>query len=186
LKEVRYILNKQKVKIDGTIRKDPRFPVGLMDVISIDDVNKRYRILPSESHTFTLSEITDDEAQFKLCKIENITTVKNGNLQLNLHDGRNILIEIDDPKAKPDIEYKTNGTLKLSIPDQEVLDYFPLKEGNEAIIYKGTNIGHSGKLSKITKRFGVRSSIVEIGDVSTAFEYIFMIGKDKPSIDLPM
>ncbi len=185
-REAKFILNNREVIIDGKVMTDPRFPVGLMDVLEIPRLGKKYRILPSNKHTLVLSEITDNEAKYKLCKIENITTVKGGNQQLNLHDGRNILIEVKDATKKPKMDYKTNGTLKISIPDQKILDYFPLETGNEAIVYEGANIGHSGKLTNITKRFGVHASLVEVGDISTAYEYIFMIGKDKPSIDLPM
>ncbi|TFH29269.1 MAG: 30S ribosomal protein S4e, partial [Promethearchaeota archaeon] len=145
-----------------------------------------YRVLPSKAHGLVLSEITSTEAKFKLCRIENITTVKKGNLQLNLHDGRNIQIQVKDASKKPDVEYKTRGTLKLSIPDQKILDYYPMGENVQAIIYKGHNIGFAGKITKITERFGVNASIAEIGDISTAYNYAFIIGKDVPSIDLPM
>src|SRR3989344_1877264 len=42
-KEARYILTSGNIKINGKIRKDQKFPVGLMDIISYND--KNYRIL---------------------------------------------------------------------------------------------------------------------------------------------
>lgn len=185
-RETKFLLTNGKVKVDGIARKRPNFPVGLMDVVEIPEIKKAYRVMPHKHHGLILSEITAKEAKFKLCRIENITTVKKGNLQLNLHDGRNILVPVKDPSKKPKVEYKTRGTLKISIPDQKILDFYPMGENNQAIIYKGHNIGFAGKITKITERFGVNASIAEIGDISTAYDYAFIIGKDVPSIDLPM
>jgi small subunit ribosomal protein S4e len=190
MKETKAILNRRKVFIDGKIRTEEHFPVGLMDVIEIPDLSKAYRVLPSKKSGLTLSEITKAEAKFKLCRIENITTVKKGYIQLNLHDGRNILMPVKDPKKKLDIPYKTMGTLKISIPDQKILDYYPNEVNNQAIVMAGKNIGFSGKVSNLIKRFGINASIavIEAGEghlINTAYEYSFIIGKDKPSIDLP-
>ena len=124
-REAKFILNSRKVSVDGKIRTDFKFPVGLMDVIEIADINMTYRILPSKHHAMTLSQISKEEAKFKLCRIDNITTQRHGNLQLNLHDGRNLKILVDDPLKKPDIPYKTMGTLKLSIPEQRNLGLLP-------------------------------------------------------------
>ena len=115
-------MNKKGVVIDGIPRKDLHFPIGLMDVIELPEINKAYRILASKNHGLMVSEITKDESKFKLCRINNITTVKGGLQQLNLHDGRNILIK------KGENKYKTRGTLKISIPNQEILEYFAFKE----------------------------------------------------------
>ncbi|MEA2090603.1 MAG: S4 domain-containing protein, partial [Thermoproteota archaeon] len=84
-KEAKKIISKGKVQVDGKARREELFPVGLMDVISIPDVEKSYRILPS-SRGLTLHSIKKNEAAFKLCRIENKSIVKGGNLQLNLHD----------------------------------------------------------------------------------------------------
>lgn len=189
-KETKFVLNKNQVFVDGKHQHEIRFPVGLMDVVELREINKAYRALPSKHHGFILSEITKEEAKFKLCKIMNITTLRGGHLQLNLHDGRNIKIEIDDAKAKPDIPYKTGGSLKISLPDQKILDYYPLVEGSQAMIYQGRNIGVAGLITKIDKRFGVNASLAyvktEEGELSTSYDYIFMVGDKKPAIDLPM
>ncbi|MHA1776271.1 MAG: 30S ribosomal protein S4e [Promethearchaeota archaeon] len=190
VKETKFILNKRQVFIDGVPRNDIRYPVGLMDVVELKEINKAYRVLPSRHHGLILSEITKEEAKFKLCKIMNITTIRGGHLQFNLHDGRNIRVEIDNPKEKPAIPYKTGGTLKISLPDQQILDYFPLQEGNQSLIYQGKNIGIAGEIKELTKRFGVNASLAiisgENGEISTSYDYVFIIGDNKPAIDLPL
>ena len=46
-KEGKLILAQGKVLVDGKIRKRDESPVGLMDVISMPDMNKYYRVMPS-------------------------------------------------------------------------------------------------------------------------------------------
>ncbi|MHA1585396.1 MAG: 30S ribosomal protein S4e [Promethearchaeota archaeon] len=183
--ESKFILSNRNLLVDGQIRKDLRFPVGLMDVIEIPSIKKAYRVLPSSHHGMILSEISSEMAKFKLCRVENITTIKGGKFQLNLHDGRNIIVSEEEAH-----KYKTRGTLKISLPEQEILDYFSLEEGNQAIIKSGTNIGVSGKISKLVKRFGVNASLAELqtpnGEISTSYDYVFPIGHSETAIDLPM
>lgn len=188
--EIDYILHQGKVSVDGKIRSESKFPVGLMDVIEIQDISKAYRVLPSSKHGLILSEITKDEAKFKLCRIENISILRGGHLQLNLHDGRNIKITVDDPKKKPNIPYKTMGTLKLALPTQKILDFFPMEKGKVALVYRGKNQGITGKISNIIKRFGYMASTTVLEQskgepITTAFDYTFIIGNEKPCIDLP-
>lgn len=185
LREAKILINKGDVLVDGRIRKDHRFPVGLMDVITIPKINKAYRVLPSKHHGIIVSEISEDLAKVKLCRIENKRTLKGGFIQLNLHDGRNIRLEPDKGQ-----KYRTRGTLKISIPEQEILDYYPLEEGNQAIIKSGNNIGAAGSIKELTKRFGVNASLAQIetdeGIISTSYEYVFPIGHEESAIDLPM
>ena len=49
-RELKIILNKKLVKIDGRIVTNINFPVGLMDVVEIAEINKSYRILPQKLH----------------------------------------------------------------------------------------------------------------------------------------
>ena len=50
LKEAKEILNQEIVKIDGVVRKEHNFPVGLMDVLIIGD--EHYRILAGKRGLF--------------------------------------------------------------------------------------------------------------------------------------
>ena len=53
-------------KIDGKVVKDKAFPVGLMDVLSIEKINKNYRVLPDSHYGLILHEIPEIESEFKL------------------------------------------------------------------------------------------------------------------------
>ncbi|MEM4733906.1 MAG: S4 domain-containing protein, partial [Candidatus Bathyarchaeia archaeon] len=76
-KEAKSILAQGKVYVDGKIRRSDDFPVGLMDVIAIPELDKFFRLLPSHKGLI-LNPISKEEASFKLFRVEDKTLVKNG------------------------------------------------------------------------------------------------------------
>ncbi|MFX1456117.1 MAG: 30S ribosomal protein S4e [Promethearchaeota archaeon] len=188
-REAKKLIGLGHIKVDGKVVKDIRYPVGLMDVLSIEKMNKYYRVLPDSHLGLILHEITIEESTFKLCRINNKTTVKGGNVQLNLHDGRNILILLNDPRNPKEDIYKRMDVLKVSIPEQEILKVLNFKENKLALIISGKNIGQTGKIITILKRFGPKASTVSIqrngGHTETLYDYTFIIGEDQAEIDLP-
>ncbi len=121
-REGKKLLSQGKVIVDGRIRRSSFFPVGLMSVISIPKINKNYRVLPTKKG-LSLNSINDEEASFKLDRIENKRVVKSNSLQLNLHDGRNIVIRVEDPQYTEASNYSTLSTLKINLKDQAILEY---------------------------------------------------------------
>ncbi|HDM89168.1 MAG TPA: 30S ribosomal protein S4e, partial [Candidatus Bathyarchaeota archaeon] len=45
-KEAKKIISQGKILVDGRVRRDDRYPVGLMDVVSIPELKMNYRVLP--------------------------------------------------------------------------------------------------------------------------------------------
>ena len=188
-KEAKKLIGLGYFKVDGKVIRKKSYPVGIMDVLSIEKMNKYYRILPDSHHGLILHEISEEESNFKLCRINNKITIKGGHIQLNLHDGRNILIKIKDPRTPKEDIYKRMDVLKISIPEQEIHKILRFKENNIAIIMSGKNIGQVGKIINILRRFGPKASTVSIqhnGDhTETLYDYTFIIGEETPEIDLP-
>ncbi|MHA1268741.1 MAG: 30S ribosomal protein S4e [Candidatus Helarchaeota archaeon] len=188
-KEAIYIIKEGNIKVDGKVRRDPRFYLGLMDVLEIPKLNKYYRILPIPLHGLILHEIDEEEKDFKLCRIENKTTLRKGYIQLNLHDGRNIIIPVKDPKNTEEDIYKTQDVLKISIPDQEILEHLKFEEDVLALITAGKNLGYTGRVLNIERSEGPYQNIIKIKsndeELQTALEYAFMIGIEKSLISLP-
>ncbi len=178
-REAKIILNNGDVLIDGIVRKDHKFPVGFMDVISIPKINKYYRILPDYKGRLMLHEIEEKDSTFKLVKINNKTTVKGGKTQLNLHDGRNVLT---------DDEYKTNDVVLLNIPEQTISDSIKFEVGSIGLITSGRHTGELGKIDEINITKSSKSNTVlmetDEGSFLTLEKYVFVIGKDKPVISL--
>jgi len=175
-REAKRIIGEREVMVDGKHQTNPKFPCGFMDVISIPKIEEYYRILLDSKGVLRLTPITAEDAKWKLCKIENKTTIKNGKIQLNLHDGRNIIAEE---------EYKTGDVLKISLPQQEILDVFPLAKGNLAMIIGGKHAGEIEKIEEIEVTKNPKPNVVKLKGFSTIKPYVFPIGKDKPVVEPP-
>ncbi|MBA7557963.1 hypothetical protein ES705_50748 [subsurface metagenome] len=188
-REAKKLIGLGNFKVDGRVVKDTTYPVGLMDVLSIEKMNTHYRVLPDSHHGLILHEIPEAESTFKLCRITQKTTLKGGNIQLNLHDGRNIFISVKDPKNPKEDVYRRMDVLKITIPDQQIIKNLKFKEGHLAIIMSGKNIGQVGKIITILKRFGPKASTVSIqhddSHTETLYEYTFIIGEDQSEISMP-
>jgi len=128
-KEARKIIKAKEILVDGKPRLDHKYPVGLFDVITAPKLKKQYRIVPAKNG-LTLIEIPKNESGLKLCRIEGKTLVKNGFLQLNLHDGKNILVK---EKAKKD-SYKTGDSLLIETPGQKIKKHIKMVKGSTTII----------------------------------------------------
>jgi small subunit ribosomal protein S4e len=178
-KETREILSKGNLLVDKKPRASSRFPIGIMDVIEIPDAKKHFRMIITSSG-LDIHEIPESEATKKLCKIEGKTTLKKGLQQLNLHDGRNILVKKD--------AYKVGDSITISIPDQKILKHHRLEKGAYCLITSGRNIGTQGRIKEIEeKQHMLEKSTVTIdtpkGDIKTLRGYVFITDRlaAKPS-----
>ena len=186
-KEVKMILSGGKVLVDGKIRKKDDFPVGLMDVISLPDMDKYYRIMPSHKGLI-LAPITKEQANTKLVRVEDKSATSKG-VQIALHDGTNMLIKVADPKKPVEVVYDTFDILQLTFPDKTVAQTLKTKEGNLAIITGGKNVGKQGKIVEIEKTEAKkrRQALVVVEDdkgvrYQTILDFIFSIGEVAPLI----
>jgi small subunit ribosomal protein S4e len=189
-KEGKLILSEGKVQVNGVVRRKDDFPVGLMDVISMPDMNTYYRIMPSHKGII-LSPISKEEANFTLARVEDKTTVQGG-MQIALHDGSNMLIKVADPKNPQEVTYETFDILKITYPEKQVAQTLKTKEGNLAVITGGKNIGKQGRIVEIEKTEAKkrRQALVVVEDAKgtkfqTILDYVFSIGENEPLIGLP-
>jgi small subunit ribosomal protein S4e len=150
----------------------------LFDVIEIPKLDQYYRLIPSK-RGFDLIEIPKKEAKIKLCRIKEKTMVKGGKLQLNLHDGKNILL---DKKS----EFKTGDTILIEIPSQKILNHLKMDKGMLSIITGGQNRGTMPKIKEIIIRRTREPNKIICETKDKEFEaiadYVFVVGKTKPEI----
>ena len=186
-KEGQFILAQGKVIVNGKVMKKDDSPVGLMDVISMPDMDKYYRVMPSHKG-LVLTPISKEQSNIKLARVEDKATVHNG-VQIALHDGTNMLIKVADPKNPVEVTYETFDILKVTYPDKQVVQTLKTKEGNLAIITGGKNIGKQGKIVEIEKTVAKkrRQALVLIEDsegarYQTIMDFIFSIGETEPLI----
>ena len=186
-KEAGMILSSGKVMVNGKVRRKADFPVGLMDVISMPDLNQFYRVLPSDKG-LSIRPISQSDSGFRLSRVEDKVTVSKG-IQISLHDGSNLLVNVADPKNPTEVTYETFDVLKLSLPDKEVTEVLKTKVGNIAVITGGKNIGKMGKIVEIEKTEAKkrRQALAVIEDANgakyqTVLDYVFSLGEKAPLI----
>ena len=95
------------IKVDNKIRRDPRFPLGIMDVVSIEKTGENFRILYDTKGRYQAHKIDAKEAAFKLCSVKRKAMGENKIPYIVTHDGRTIRF------PHPDI--KTQDTVKVSL-----------------------------------------------------------------------
>lgn len=166
-REVRFIVHNELIKVDGRVCKDTRRGVGLMDVLSLGD--EHFRCMLDANGRLRYVKISSEEASWKLVRVEGKTTLKGGKTQLNFHDGRNMLV--DDPK-----EFNTGDSIKLSLPDQEVLDHIKFEDGVRCYLIGGTHVGETASMKeRIVKRSSMPNEVA-FDEFGTTEVNVFAVG----------
>ena len=175
-REAKFILNSGAVLIDQRIVRKPKNPVGLMEVISLPAMKKHYRTMIDDHGRLQFVEIKVAESQWKLLRVENKTVVKGGKVQLNLHDGTNML---------SDKKVKTGDVLQLSLPDMKIKKVIEFKEGAQAFIIGGAHVGSISEIKGIEITRSTKPNLVMYEDYQTIKSYSFVVGDKKALIALP-
>ncbi|MBI4181800.1 MAG: hypothetical protein HY520_02430 [Candidatus Aenigmarchaeota archaeon] len=168
--EARRILQAEKVLVNKVVRKDVRLGIGLMDLLEIPELGKVWRVELTK-HGLALRETASGDQ--KLCKVMGKTTLRGGKLQVNLHDGRNLLL---------DAACKRGDSLLLSLPGRQLLQHYPLQEGADVLITAGSKRGLRGTVQALQGRTHMEGTAtatldVEGQRVETLQAYLFVIGQ---------
>jgi len=170
------------IKVDNKIRRDHRFPLGMMDVVSLPKTGENFRILYDNKGRFQPVRIDAKEASFKLCKVKRKVLGKNKIPYIVTHDGRTIRF------PHPDI--KKNDSIKLNLETGEIDGVVKFENGATCYLTAGNNIGRVGTLMHVEHHPG-SYEIVHIKDsngatFATRLSNCFVIGQGKkPLIKLP-
>ncbi len=184
--EAKRLLAEGKVLVDGKVKTDYKLPIGLMDVIYLKPADAYYRVLPNSVNKLALMKITAEEAGFKLAKVAGKRLLKEKKMQLNLHDGHCVSVDISDP-FNVDIPYRLMDTVKVSLPDGQIQAHIPLEVGAYVSIIGGTKIGKFGTVKDLpATRSPNKLATITIGDSDTTvtLKYLFPIGKGSPIINI--
>lgn len=178
-REAKRILYEGKILVDGDVKKDHKLPIGIFDIISVPLLNQQYRALKDARGRFYLSPIEQGDAK-KLVKISDKTIIKGNKQQLNLSDGSNKLA---------DGEFKANDSLILTIPERKIEDRIEFKVGNTAMVIGGKHAGQIGKIKDIIIMKSSQPNRIRISDdggkeFETIVDYVYMVGRDEPMINL--
>lgn len=173
-REARKILNEKNVFVDGKVVKDRHFGVGFMDVVQLKDAKKNLRVSLDVKGRLIFIDITEAESGKKVCRIEGKTVVKGGKLQLNLSDGRNVLVDKDS--------YAVGDSIVLQLPEQKVSSHIALEKGSAVFLMAGRHLGKIGVVDNIE---GDRLWFTADGEkCETLKKFGFAVGKEKAVVKL--
>jgi len=163
------------IKVDNRVRRDHRFPLGLMDVVTITKTGQSFRILYDVKGRFQPVKIDQKEASLKLCKVMKKSLGKNKVPYIVTHDGRTIRY------PHPDI--KQNDSVKLNLETNEIDGVIKFDNGATVFVSGGNNIGRVGTLLHVERHEG-SIDIAHVKDANghqfaTRYTNIFIIGEGK-------
>jgi len=170
------------IKVDGKVRRDPRFPLGQMDVVTIEKTNEHFRILHDIKGRFVPHRIDAKEAAFKLCKVVQKKIGKSKVPHIVTHDGRTIRF------PHPDIQL--NDSVKFDFKSKSINGVIKFQVGASVMLVGGNNVGRIGVLASIEKHPG-SYEICNVKDTkgntfATRLENVVVIGDGKTaSISIP-
>ncbi len=149
-REIKIILNENKVLVNNVVRKQFDFPVGILDTLAVPEISKYYKIVYSKLGRLTLQEITKEESSYKICKIIGKKMLKKKKTQVNFYNGENLIVDKDNYKVRDSVVLKDNKIVKH------------LKFEKNAVIYLtgGKHIGNKGVLVDVKKAPGFSKDII--------------------------
>jgi len=176
-REARFIIGSRGVSVDGKIVTNYKYPVGLMDVVTILKTKQSYRMLVDYKSQLKLVSIDDSEKGWKLARIDGKKVIRKGKVQLNLHDGRCMILAKD--------QYKTGDVLKIDVPSQKLVKNFKLEKGSMALLIGGSHPGSVQTIENYQIRRGSAPNLVTFKEgFSTIKENVFVVGDKAPEIKL--
>lgn len=177
-REAKRIIGNRELMVDGKPVKNPKAPIGVMDTISIPKMNLNYRMLLTDKGKLTVVQISEDEAKWKLCRVESKTKISGGKIQLNLSGGRNMVLDKN--------EYKSGDTLKIDVAEQKILGSYPMVDGAPALIINGSLAGKVETIAGYVVVKGPSDNVVKFqSGIETVKRNVFIIGSSQPEIKLP-
>lgn len=178
-REIKKMMFANEVKVNAQRRKDPKFMVGLFDIISVSPKDN-YRMLLNAKGKFYLNKLDDKESSLFIFKIRSKSMIKGGLLQLNLSSGKNIRMKQSEAKAA---KYEVGDSIIISLPGSKITEHISLQQGCLVFMTSGAHIGKLGKVESVEKdKIIVKSLDDDSQPYQTLKSYAFVVGKNKSVI----
>ncbi|QLJ53004.1 MAG: SSU ribosomal protein S4e [Candidatus Fermentimicrarchaeum limneticum] len=173
LREVKKILTDGSVLVDGRFVREKKFPIGLMDIVSIPKLKKSYWVGVDTKGRFRMIEVDAEKAKSKLCRVEGKRSIRGGKFQISLHDGRTMV------GGK---EFTIGDTVRITVPEQKVLSVIKLEANTNCLITSGRHAGEVAIIDELYHKKGARRAEAKLHSDSESFitvrDYLFVVGDD--------
>lgn len=179
-KEARNVINSGGISVNGVARKDYFFNVGLFDVLDIDLIKKRYRLVFDTKGRLVPREISEKGAIEKLSKVSEKRVVKNKQIMITTNEGYNF--------TGKDFKVNVGGTVKIVLPEKKITSEFAMDKGNLAYVVSGTHVGVTAKITEVAEGTMLKPRLIHMKHGNDKFmtvaKNVFVIGKDKEAVEL--
>jgi len=174
MKEAKAILCAGEVKVNGIVKKETQFGVGLFDAIEIAGQKLFFRVM------------LDKKGRFILKNLENKSNEKIVRVEYKKATSKGVQITTDDSRVYFTNEAKVGDSLKISVPDGKIQEVLPMQKGATVYITKGEHCSETATVTDLIVGTIRRTKLVklknETGDFETIPQNMYVIGKDKPAI----
>ncbi len=134
-REVKKMIAQKLLKINGKAIRDYRESIKLFNIFEAD---KTYWLSLLPTGKFVFKELSKKED--RLGKVINKRLIKRGVLQLNLHDGTNVLTKNKKINTGDSVYLDKKGN---------IVGHIPLEKGREVFIVSGKHQGNIGKIDSV-------------------------------------
>jgi len=134
-KEIKALVHNKILKLNGRAVRDINESIHLFNIL---DAHKKYILTLLETGRFSFVETKDNE---RLCKVISRTLVSKNKVQLNMHDGTNVI-------GSKDI--KVDDSVLLSF-ENKIKSHISFEKGKECIVISGKYMGTKGKVVSVDK-----------------------------------
>lgn len=176
-REAKRLIAEGAIHVNGKAVRDYKFPCGFFDIVTVPSTGLHRCIVPDRHGRLTLREVTPEQAKSKLTRVEDRHTLPGRRVQLNLHEGWNLLAPPEASAAKP------GDSLVLSLPDKKVLRHIPRQPGAHALIVGGAQSGTLGTIESLVEMKGSGPNTIRLQAggrrVETIADYVVAIGPEE-------
>ena len=150
-KELKKILNENKIKINTKTVKETNYPLSLFDVLSLN--NENYRISLSKNKKIILEKISGNFNN-KILKVIGKKIIRDNKIQLNLIDGRNLIYNE---------KIAIGDSVVFNFDSRKIEKVIRLETGKTGFIIGGKHTGQKGKIEGVIERGGKKLAKINIG-----------------------
>ena len=154
-KELKKLIGEKQILVNKKEIKETNYPICLFDIISFPHSKKNFKAVLSEKKKFAFDEISEKESDIKAFKIIGKKILKGNKIQVNLSDGRNIIM-----KDKVNVD----DSIVLNLKENKPKKIINLENGKIAYIIKGKHAGKKGEIVDIIERGGKK--LVKINGIN--------------------
>jgi len=160
-KEARYMTLNKMVEVNNKVRIDENFPVQVLDILTLPKAKLNYR-LEIINKKFSLTKVSDKDAETKIVKIVGKKVLGKNNIQMNLSDGQNFV-----SKDK----FSVGDSAVVNTKENKVVKILPLKEGAKIEIISGKHAGENGAVKGFEELVRGKNYIIKLEDKTVSLPY---------------